>query len=86
MRASYIIAALFVGTAVATSSCLAADPVTVGFFAKLDTDPYFQVAKTGAEEAQKEIGGKVVQESALAGDGRAHMHHLSTPWSRRKLA
>ena len=38
-------------------------PVTVGFLPKLDTDPYFQVAKTGAEEAQKEIGGSVLQEA-----------------------
>ena len=34
------------------------EPVTVGFLPKLDTDPYFQVAKGGAEEAAKEIGGK----------------------------
>ena len=27
------------------------------------TDPYFQVAKTGAEEAQKEINGSVLQEA-----------------------
>lgn len=39
----------------------ATGPVTVGFLPKLDTDPYFQVAKGGAEEAAKEIGGSVVQ-------------------------
>ena len=41
----------------------ATGPVTVGFLPKLDTDPYFQVAKLGAEEAAKEIGGKVIQQA-----------------------
>ena len=50
------------GGAFAADSCAKA-PVTVGFLPKLDTDPYFQVAKTGADEAQKEIGGTVIQEA-----------------------
>ena len=83
MRASYIIAALFVGTAVATSSCLAADPVTVGFLPKLDTDPYFQVAKTGAEEAQKEIGGKVVQEAPSQATAEAQIPFINTLVSQK---
>ena len=82
-RASYIIAALFVGTAVATSSCLAADPVTVGFLPKLDTDPYFQVAKTGAEEAQKEIGGKVVQEAPSQATAEAQIPFINTLVSQK---
>ncbi len=41
--------------AYAAEKC-ATGPVTVGFLPKLDTDPYFQVARTGAEEAQGEIG------------------------------
>ena len=39
----------------------ATKPVVVGMLPKLDTDPYFQVAKGGAEDAAKEIGGSVVQ-------------------------
>ena len=37
----------------AAPACATA-PVTVGLLPKLDTDPYFGVAKTGAEEAQGE--------------------------------
>ncbi len=55
-------------TALAASSAMAAeqcasDPVTVGFISKLDSDPYFEVSKQGAEEAQAEIGGRVMQQS-----------------------
>ena len=50
------LAGLFLSTAAYAADC-AKGPVTVGFLPKLDTDPYFQVAKTGAEEAAGEIGG-----------------------------
>ena len=83
MRGSYIIVALFVGTALAASSCLAADPVTVGFLPKLDTDPYFQVAKTGAEEAQTEIGGKVVQEAPSQATAEAQIPFINTLVSQK---
>src|SRR6478672_742758 len=83
MRASYIFAALFVGTAVAASPGLAADPVTVGFLPKLDTDPYFQVAKTGAEEAQKEIGGKVVQEAPSQATAEAQIEFINNLVSQK---
>lgn len=36
-------------------------PVKVGFLPKLDTDPYFQVAGQGADEAVSEIGGERIQ-------------------------
>lgn len=36
-------------------------PVKVGFLPKLDTDPYFQVAGQGADEAVAEIGGERIQ-------------------------
>lgn len=36
-------------------------PVKVGFLPKLDTDPYFQVAGEGADEAMAEIGGERIQ-------------------------
>ena len=59
---------LALGSTMLATAALAADPcakepVTVGFLPKLDTDPYFQVARTGAEEAQGELGGKVIQEA-----------------------
>ena len=76
MRASNLIAAVFVGTAFAASPGLAADPVTIGFLPKLDTDPYFQVAKAGAEEAQKEIGGKVVQEAPSQATAEAQIQFI----------
>lgn len=67
-RTILTIAALTLGAALvapgarADETC-AKEPVTVGFLPKLDTDPYFQVAKTGADEAQTQIGGKVIQEA-----------------------
>ena len=33
-----------------------AHQMVVGFIPKLDTDPYFAVTKSGAQEAQKEAG------------------------------
>ncbi|MCV0425064.1 MAG: rhamnose ABC transporter substrate-binding protein [Roseibium sp.] len=36
-------------------------PVKVGFLPKLDTDPYFQVAGKGADDAVSEIGGERIQ-------------------------
>jgi rhamnose transport system substrate-binding protein len=77
MSLSAIKAALVLGvsvlaiTPVVAQDC-ASGPVTVGLLPKLDTDPYFQVAKTGAEEAAAEIGGKVVQQapSQVTADGQ----------------
>jgi rhamnose transport system substrate-binding protein len=65
-RGTLSLVALALGTILISTGAFAAErcanaPVTVGFLPKLDTDPYFQVARTGAEEAQGEIGGKVVQ-------------------------
>lgn len=72
-----IVAALLIGTALAGTRSFAADPVTVGFLPKLDTDPYFQVAKTGAEEAQKEIGGKVIQEAPSQATAEAQIEFIN---------
>jgi rhamnose transport system substrate-binding protein len=49
----------------------------VGFIPKLDTDPYFGVAKSGAEEAQKEIGGTVVQEAPSSATGDAQIEFIN---------
>ena len=62
-----------------TASGADANPkaATVGFIPKLDTDPYFGVAKTGAEEAQKEIGGTVVQEAPSSATGDAQIEFIN---------
>lgn len=52
-------------------------PVTVGFIPKLDTDPYFQVARDGAEEAMKEIGGKLIQAAPSAPTGDAQIEFIN---------
>jgi len=56
-------AASVLSVSAASAQDCASGPVTVGLLPKLDTDPYFQVAKTGAEEAAGEIGGSVVQQA-----------------------
>ena len=64
-RLKFVLLSAALGTAVLTMPVLAADcakePVTVGYLPKLDTDPYFQVADGGANDAAKEIGGKVLK-------------------------
>ena len=55
----------------------AKEPVTVGFLPKLDTDPYFQVAKGGAEAAAKEIGGKVVQQAPSQATADAQIEFIN---------
>jgi rhamnose transport system substrate-binding protein len=55
----------------------ASGPVTVGFLPKLDTDPYFQVAKTGGEEAAAEIGGKVVQQAPSQATAEAQIEFVN---------
>src|ERR1700752_5019042 len=54
-----------------------AKAATVGFIPKLDTDPYFGVAKSGAEEAQKEMGGTVVQEAPSSATGDAQIEFIN---------
>jgi rhamnose transport system substrate-binding protein len=54
-----------------------AKAATVGFIPKLDTDPYFSVAKMGAEEAQKEIGGAVIQEAPSSATGDAQIEFIN---------
>ena len=73
--------ALVLGTTMLASSALAQQcatgPVTVGLLPKLDTDPYFQVAKTGAEEAMGEIGGKVVQQAPSQATAEAQIEFIN---------
>jgi len=52
-------------------------PVVVGLLPKLDTDPYFQVAKGGAEDAAKEIGGKVIQAAPSQATAEAQIEFIN---------
>jgi rhamnose transport system substrate-binding protein len=61
----------------------ASSPVTVGMLPKLDTDPYFQVARGGAEEAAKEIGGKVVQVAPSQATAEAQIEFINNLVSQK---
>lgn len=71
------VAALAFGTAGAQAQTCATAPVKVGFLPKLDTDPYFQVARQGAEEAQKEIGGIVIQQAPSQATAEAQIEFIN---------
>jgi rhamnose transport system substrate-binding protein len=53
-------------------------PVTVGIVPKLDTDPYFQVAKGGAEEAAAEMGGTVIQAAPNQATAEAQIEFINS--------
>ena len=55
----------------------ATEPVTVGLLPKLDTDPYFQVARGGAEEAAAEMGGEVIQAAPSAATAEAQIEFIN---------
>jgi len=58
--------------------------VVVGMLPKLDTDPYFQVAKGGAEDAAKEIRRQsVVQAGAIQATAEAQIEFINILWRRR---
>lgn len=83
-----IIGATAVACILATTAVFAADechkePVKVGFLPKLDTDPYFQVAKTGAEEAQKEMGGSVIQQAPSSATADAQIEFINNLVSQK---
>ena len=82
------LAALALSATLAATGTLAAEqcakePVTVGFLPKLDTDPYFQVARTGAEQAQGEIGGKVVQQAPSQATAEAQIEFINNLVSQK---
>ena len=74
--------ALLASTAIAAEQCATA-PVTVGFLPKLDTDPYFQVAQTGAEEAAAEIGGKAIKEAPSQATAEAQIAFINNLVSQK---
>jgi rhamnose transport system substrate-binding protein len=70
------------GAALAAGACATA-PVTVGFVPKLDTDPYFQVAQTGAEEAAAQIGGKAIKEAPSQATAEAQIEFINNMVSQK---
>ncbi|WP_398499049.1 rhamnose ABC transporter substrate-binding protein [Variovorax sp.] len=60
----------------ADPACLKA-PGTIGFLPKMDTDPYFHVARQGALEAQKEIGGKLIQQAPSTATADAQIEFVN---------
>ena len=75
------------GSTLLVSSVLAQEcatgPVTVGMLPKLDTDPYFQVAKGGAEDAAKEIGGTVIQVAPSQATAEAQIEFINNLVSQK---
>jgi rhamnose transport system substrate-binding protein len=65
------------GPAMAGQPSCATSPVKVGFLPKLDTDPYFHVAHAGAEMAQKEIGGSLIQEAPSQATAEAQIPFIN---------
>src|ERR1700693_5911353 len=84
---STLFSAAITGALIFSNAAFAADtakgPVTVGFLPKLDTDPYFQVARTGAEEAQGEIGGKVVPQAPSQATAEAQIEFINNLVSQK---
>ena len=84
---STFLAAAITGAFIFSNAAFAAEPakgpVTVGFLPKLDTDPYFQVAQTGAEEAQKEIGGKAIREAPSQATAEAQIEFINNLVAQR---
>ncbi len=80
--ASSLIAAGSVATLASAEEC-ATGPVTVGFLPKLDTDPYFQVAQTGAEEAAAEIGGKALKQAPSQATAEAQIEFINNLVSQK---
>lgn len=63
-------------TRVSAGECLD-HPATIGFLPKLDTDPYFAVAKQGAEQAKKEIGGTLIQQAPSTATADAQIEFIN---------
>jgi rhamnose transport system substrate-binding protein len=71
-----VVGSIILSTSTFAANCASA-PVTVGFVPKLDTDPYFQVAQSGAEEAAAEIGGKAVKQAPSQVSAEAQIEFIN---------
>ena len=78
-----VLACILASTAVHAADECHKEPVKVGFLPKLDTDPYFQVARTGAEEAQKELGGSVIQQAPSSATADAQIEFINNLVSQK---
>ncbi len=54
-----------------------------GLLPKLDTDPYLQIAKTGAEEATAKNGGRVVQQAPSQATAEAQIELVNNLVARK---
>ena len=63
-------------SAAQAQECLS-EPGTIGFLPKLDTDPYFQVAGEGAQEAADEMGGTVIQAAPSQATAEAQVEFIN---------
>lgn len=72
-----MIACALMSGGVATAAECRKGPVTVGYIPKLDTDPFFQSANTGAQKAQSEIGGKIVLQAPSQATAEAQIAFIN---------
>jgi rhamnose transport system substrate-binding protein len=86
---SHLLKTLLLATSLAAMASVAiaqecaTGPVTVGFLPKLDTDPYFQVAQTGAEEAAAEIGGTAIKQAPSQATAEAQIEFINNLVSQK---
>ncbi len=72
-----VCAVALLGAGAASAQDCASGPVKVGFLPKLDTDPYFQVAGQGADEAVAEIGGERIQMAPSQATAEAQIEFIN---------
>jgi len=81
MRLNRIAAIVLASVAAAAPACAQEclkRPATVGFLPKMDTDPYFHVTRDGAALAQKEIGGKLIQQAPSTATADAQIEFINS--------
>jgi rhamnose transport system substrate-binding protein len=83
LKSLLLASTLIASIATASAEDCAKAPVTVGFLPKLDTDPYFQVAQTGAEEAAGEIGGKAIKQAPSQATAEAQIDFINNLVSQK---
>jgi len=83
IKSLLVASSLVASIAAANAQECAKEPVTVGFLPKLDTDPYFQVAQTGAEEAAREIGGKAIKQAPSQATAEAQIDFINNLVSQK---
>jgi rhamnose transport system substrate-binding protein len=79
---AFVIGAAPLSAATYSANCAAA-PVTVGFVPKWDTDPYFQIAQLGAEEAAAELGGKPIKQAPSQVSAEAQIEFINNMVARK---